>query len=223
MKNIMKVTMTGLFEDLLVQALSNSSLHTRLKEQQVNNKKNKINLVMLEFMQEMAAKAQEYTPTTINDFRCFESGGTLIGSTYDQAFIAYPQNFSEQLIHIEGEDITFNMDGKSFGLIASMAVCRELSKKYEIKGDWQAVLDLLEAYFTTHDAVLSAGRSIDLLPIEAGSDELMQAYALDLALRTMLGVSDDGAGGTYDRLVKAKDCVSKPTLRMRISRIFRAS
>lgn len=222
-QDVLTVTMTDLFEREFVQSLSRSSLHKRLIETN-QGQVSKINPVSKVFMERIVKEIQKYKPSTMNDLRCFESDGFLIGASYDKAFIAYPEHFGNQSVAIEGSDSVFNLDGKSFGLISSMLVCRELSSEYEKKGDWYAVLDLLEAYFATHDAFLSSGRIIDLLPHASGGMELMEAYALDVAFRNILRLkSNDGVSGTYDRLLKAREIVNKPTLSMRIRRMLKAS
>ena len=223
MDNTMAVTMTALFEEKFVQGLSSSLLHKRLSEAEQGNV-GKVSAVSVAFMEALTERVRKYKPATIDDFRCFESDGILIGALYDKAFLAYPENFGNQSIVIDGSDTIYELDGKSFGLISSMLVCRELSRDSEKKGDWTAVLDLLEAYFAIHDACLSAGRLIDLLPDAMGTAEIMEAYSFDLAFRTMLRLKgNDGVSATYDRLVKAKDIVSKPTLLMRLRSLLRVA
>lgn len=225
MKKVTTVVMTELFEKKFVECLKNSALHQRLSHAEQDSI-GKINPASVAFMNAMAKRveAQTHNHTTINDFRCFESEGVLIGALYDKAFITYPENFGNQLVSVEGCDGAFNMDGMSFGLIASMIVCRDLSIEYEKQGKWDKVLQVLEAYYATHDAFLAAGRAIDNVGDAVSITEHVLAHNFYIAFRTILRVlNKDGVSGTYDRLGKAREITSKPTLRMRILNILRVA
>lgn len=223
MQSATTVVMTELFEKNFVERLSRSILHQKLSGTDQPNI-NKVNSVSVAFMDAMVKQVQAYKNVTIDNFRCFESGGMLIGALYDNAFLAYPENFGNPLVELEGFRGGFVVDGMSFGLITSMVVCRELSAKYEKEGAWDKVLPLLEAYFATHDAFLAAGRVIDMMGDAASLSEHISAHNLDIAFRTILRLQNkDGVSGTYDRLVKAREIAKKPTLGMRIRKILRVA
>lgn len=224
MQNVTTVVMTELFEKKFVERLKNSVLHQKLSSSPSSSSADNISSASVAFMDAMVKQVRVHKNTTINDFRCFESGGVLIGALYDNAFLTYPENFGNHLVTLEGFDGAFKVDGMSFGLIASMITCRELSAKYEKDGAWDKVLPLLEAYFATHDAFLSAGRAIYIMSDKASLTEHVSAHTLDIAFRTILRLQNkDGVSGTYDRLVKAREIVDKPTFSMRIRRILRVA
>lgn len=213
--------MTDLAEKKLVEGLSSSALHRKLRENHDNI--GDINQASVDFMNAMVEQVGRYQSNLIEDFRCFESDGLLIGALYDKAFIAYPENFGVHVVKTQDSGNSYCLDGKSFGLIISMVVCRDLSKRYERQGDWDNVLQVLEAYFATHDAFLSAGNAISLLPDSVAYPEIMAFHNLDMAFKNILQLkSDDGVNGTYERLVKAREITSKPIFRarMRIRKFF---
>lgn len=219
--------MTDLAEKKFVESLNSSTLHQNLRSAD-QPMAGRINKASLDFMNAMVEQVAPYKAHSIEDFRCFESNGLLIGALYDKAFITYPEHFGEHVIEVKGkEDLggTYCLDAKSFGLITSMVVCRDLSQQYEKQGDWNNVVQVLEAYFAIHDAVLSTCRSIGFLPDKTASLEIMEMHNLYLAFTNILRVKskEDVAYGTYERLIKAREITSNPTLRMRIRKFLKVS